>query len=156
MNHPQPKQARRRHRNVQNGRFDSDLRLTAVNDQRYFPAEGFEHMLGIGGGNLIGGIGAGGGEREPATLYDRLHKWMSGPTNANRLTPGSHHIRYLARARKYEGKRPRPKSGRELVRNLRPLAGASPGHLDARDVNDNRVVRRTAFDLEDLLDGPWV
>ena len=81
---------------------------------------------------------------------------MARPAHANRRTTRRDHAGNFLCARQNERQRTGPKCPRQLFRRIRPRPDAAFGHFDARDVNNNRIVRRPAFDLENFGDGFFV
>jgi hypothetical protein len=59
-------------------------------------------------------------------------------------------------ARQHQRQRSRPKRFRQLVRERRPARDAALRHVDARDMDDDGIVRRPALDLEDALHRPGI
>ena len=81
---------------------------------------------------------------------------MARPAYANRQAARRDDAGDCLCARQHEGQWPGPKCPRQLFRRVRPRLGAALGHFDARDVDNNRIVRRPAFDLENFGNGFFV
>jgi len=132
------------------------LGLAAIHDEGNFTTQTAADVEGVGGRNAIGNIGAGRGERKAAFANDGLNERMGRPADADSGAAGGDGVRDILRAGQNERERPRPESGGEGVREGGPLGGATPGHFQAGDVHDDRVVGRAALDFEDALHGPGV
>ena len=152
MNHSWPQQARRRNGKIEDRRFDTDLRLSAIHNKRDAVAEIIANVFGIGGRKAAGRIGTGRCEREAALSNHGLNERVTRPAHANGLAAGSHNVRNCFRPRQHEGQWAWPKRAGEFVGHGRPLCDAAICQLDARDVNDDRVMRRPTFDIEDPRD----
>ena len=153
VDHTWPQQPGRRDAQIQHCRFDADLRLAAVHDQGDFMAQMFAHVLSVGRGNAIGWIRAGRGQREIALTDDRLDQGMAWPAHSHREAACGDDIRNRFCARQHQRERSRPERPRQPLRHLRPMSDAAFRHGHAGDMDDDGVVCRAPFNLEEALDG---
>ena len=64
--------------------------------------------------------------------------------------------RNLSGARHDQGQWSWPKGFGQGICQRWPIRNTAPGHFQTRDVDDDRVARRPAFDLENALHGPSI
>jgi hypothetical protein len=156
VNHSRTQNPRRRHRQIEHGGLDANLRLAAVHDQSNLVAELLAHMFGIRWRNPPGQIRARGGERESAFANHRLHKRVPRPAHPDRCAARRDDAGNFLGARQHECQWPGPKCPRQYFRRARPRRCAAFCHFDARDMDNDRIVRRPAFDLENFCNGFFV
>ena len=81
---------------------------------------------------------------------------MARPAHADRLAAGGDDAGNFLCARQHECQWTGPKCPRQFFRRVRPRRDAAFCHFDARDMDNNRIIRRTAFDSENFGDGLFV
>src|SRR5438105_2807681 len=77
VNHSWPQQARRRHRDIQNSRFNAHLRLASIHDERNLGTEAFANVLSLGWRKLAGPVRTGDGQRKITLTNNRLNEGMT-------------------------------------------------------------------------------
>lgn len=141
---------------IDHGRFDADLGLAAIDDERDFAIKAFADVFGVGRGNLIGQVGAGGGDGEITRADDRLDEGMARPAEADGCAAGGDDGGDFFGTRENDGERAGPEGLREFFGEGRPVGGAVLGHFKSGDVDDDGVVGGAAFGFVDFGDGGGV
>ncbi len=120
--------------------------------RRILIAQVLAHVLGVGGRDAIGRIRAGSRQRETALADHRLDERMARPAHAHGRPARGDDAGNLLRPRQHQCQRSRPERLGQLAREGRPVRDAALRHVEARDMNDDGIVRGPAFDLEDAPD----
>ena len=113
-------------------------------------------MVGAGGGDATGQVGAGRCQGKATFADHRLDDRVGRPADAHRASARGHDGRNRLRARQYQGQRPGPERVRQPLRRGRPFGDTPSGHALANHVHDDRVMRRAALGLIDSGHRPLI
>ena len=142
-------QARRLHRQVDDGALHAHGAVAAVHDAVDLPHHVLHHVAGTGGAGTAGGIAAGRGHRHTRRLYNGAGHRMIRAADAHGVQPAGGAQGHAVPPGQDHGQRPRPEFLRQRVGRLRHIHAAALQPPGVRNVQDQGVVLRATLGLED-------
>ena len=151
--HARAQDARRVAAEIDDGAFDADRAVAAVEHFRHGVAELGAHVRGRGRADVAEAVGR---RRRQATAefaqQGQGHR-VVGAAQADGVLAAGHHVGYPGLLAQHQGQRAGPEGRRQLPGCRRHLAGPVVQRLDAGHVHDQRVVGRPALEGENAAHG---
>ena len=152
-NHARPQQhGPARIADINDGRFETMTAGTAVENVPDGTPQTRLHMRRGRWTDVTERIGAGRGEGQTAEPEELSQEWMGRHAHRHAGQSGSHDIWNGGRARQHERERSRPEGAGEFRHGVIRFGDARQ-HAQIGDVDDERVICRTALRAEDLPAG---
>ncbi len=150
--HAGTKNTRDASRKGENSAFDADGARAAVKNQIDASAQPFADVLGRSRGKLREPIRARRGDRNLRRLKQRPRQRMRRNSQPDAREPGGNKVGYMGSLGNDDRKRSGPEAEREEFSLFGPFERQVAGHLDARDMDDQRARQRPALGFEDPAD----
>ena len=134
------------------GGFDPDRTVAAVQNQRQAAVHIGEGVGGVGRAGLARKVGRRRGEGDAGRADDRLHDRVGRHAHADGVQPGAGDAGDFGPARQHHGQRAGPVGRGELARARRHFGHDAVQHFHAADVHDEGVILRAALGGEYFFD----
>ena len=138
-----PEDHRRTYRHIQNCRLKPDVNRTAIQDHINLSVQVFRHVLRRRRTGAAGRIGAWRGNESACRPDQSRRHRINRHTDRNRIEPPCCPVRNRRALLKDHGKRTRPEMSRQHIRLGRNIYGDLSEILIIRNMNDQRIIRRT-------------
>ena len=147
---PRAEHAREVARDVDDGRFETDVAGAAIEDDRDAISERTDDVLGQRRRHLGGSIRARGGDRTPDRGEQRASDRVRRNAQRDGVATRGHDVRNARRARHHQRQRTGPERGGERLGSRRKRRRERTRRRDVEHVHDQRVVLGAALGDEDL------